>query len=168
MLTYGGAVLAVVLSGAGLVGITAVGVAANTIVLAGSAIVGFRLCSSQGIYPLRARPSFQVYKRMLGFGAAMLINGFSALFQNQIQRYLIGITLGPAAVAVFQTANVIPGKIHAAVNAATEVMFPVSSAVKDPATARLPEKATKDSWPAAVEHPAQGSKADRCRSIVEC
>jgi O-antigen/teichoic acid export membrane protein len=132
VLTYGGAVLAVLLAHAGLVGVTAIGLAANTLVLAGSAVVGFRLCSSEGIRPFDVRPSLRVYRRMLGFGSAMLINGFASLFQNQIQRYVIGMTLGPAAVAIFQTACVIPGKIHAAVNAATEVLFPVSSAVKDP------------------------------------
>jgi O-antigen/teichoic acid export membrane protein len=136
VLTYGGAVLAILLAHAGLVGVTAVGLAANTLVLAGSAITGFRICSAEEIYPLAARPSLRVYKRMLGFGSAMLINGFASLFQNQIQRYVIGMTLGPAAVAIFQTASVIPGKIHAAVNAATEVLFPISSAVKDPAYLR--------------------------------
>jgi O-antigen/teichoic acid export membrane protein len=73
---------------------------------------------------------------MFGFGSALLINGFASLFQNQIQKYVIGMTLGPASVAIFQTACVIPGKIHAAVNASTEVLFPISSAAKDPASLR--------------------------------
>jgi O-antigen/teichoic acid export membrane protein len=131
VLTYGGAVLAVLFAHAGLMGITAVGVAANAMVLAGSAVVGLRLCGTAGIHPFTARPSWEVYKRMLGFGSAMLINGFASLLQNQIQRYIIGIALGPAAVGIYQTASVAPGKIHAAVNAATEVMFPLSAGASD-------------------------------------
>jgi O-antigen/teichoic acid export membrane protein len=44
--------------------------------------------------------------------------------------------MGPAAVAVYQSAAVVPSKIHAAVNAATEVIFPFASASRDRAVLR--------------------------------
>lgn len=132
VLTYGGAVFALLFAHAGLIGVTGVGVGANAVILLGSAAVGLRLCRSAGVRPFAVRPAFPIYRRMLGFSAAMLLHGFGAAFQTQIQRYVIGVTMGPAAVGVYQTASVAASKIHAAVNAATEVMFPVSSGSSDP------------------------------------
>ena len=59
------------------------------------------------------------HPEIFSFGAFMTLNGIASLLLLQVQKYLIGITLGPASVAVYQTASVPPGKIHAAVNAAT-------------------------------------------------
>jgi O-antigen/teichoic acid export membrane protein len=44
--------------------------------------------------------------------------------------------MGPAAIAVYQSAAVVPSKIHAVVNAATEVMFPFASASRNRAELR--------------------------------
>jgi len=136
VLTYGGAVIAVMFTDSGVVGVTAASLAANVIVLTFSAAVGVFICADQGI-PLRtARPTVATYKRMLGFGFFMTVNGIAGLLLLQIQKYLIGITLGPAAVGIYQTASVPPSKVHAAVNAATEVLFPMTSASKDPVRLR--------------------------------
>lgn len=136
VLTYGGAVIAVIFGHAGVAGVTAVSLAANVVVLAISAVIGLRLCTSQQMPLLSARPTVSTYKRILSFGAFMTLNGIATLLLLQIQKYLIGITLGPAAVGVYQTASVPPSKIHAAVNAATEVLFPMTSAATDPVQLR--------------------------------
>src|SRR5579863_7056713 len=119
--TYGGAVAAVV-AGAGLVGAMAAAVAAIS-------IAGVRLCQSRGIRLGRGRPV--AFRRMLGFGWVLTVNSFAAFLLYQVQRYVAGAVLGPVAVTVIQTAAVVPSKMHAAVSAATEVMFPFSSVSRD-------------------------------------
>ena len=118
LLTYGGAVLAV---RHGLVGVTATSLGANILVLLFSATTGLRI--------LRPRkPRWSVFRRMFAFGSMMTVNSVSGLLLYQVQRYLIAIGMGPAAVAIYQTASVAPAKVHAAVTAFTEVLFPVASA----------------------------------------
>jgi O-antigen/teichoic acid export membrane protein len=136
MLTYGGAVAAVRFAHSGLVGVTAAGLGANVFVLALSAVMALRVCIREGLPLAHTRPALATYKRMFAFGSFMTINGLASLFLLQIQKYLIGIHLGTAAVGVYQTASVPPAKIHAAVNAATEVLFPMASASRDPVRLR--------------------------------
>jgi O-antigen/teichoic acid export membrane protein len=59
------------------------------------------------------------------------VNSVAAFLLYQVQRYVAGAVLGPVAVTVIQSAAVVPSKIHAAVSAATEVMFPFSSVSRD-------------------------------------
>jgi len=126
--TYGAATAAV-LSGAGLVGAMAATVLATFVAVAGIATAGLRLCRDRGIQLSRARPV--AFRRIVGFGWVFTVNSIAAFLLYQIQRYVAGVVLGPAAVTVIQTASVVPSKMHAAVNAATEVMFPLSSASRD-------------------------------------
>jgi len=131
--TYGGAVVAV-LAGAGLVGAMAATVVANFVASAAIATAGVRLCRARGIRLSRGRPV--AFRRMLSFGWVLTVNSFAAFLLYQVQRYVAGVVLGPVAVTVIQTASVVPSKMHAAVSAATEVMFPFSSTSRDRARLR--------------------------------
>jgi O-antigen/teichoic acid export membrane protein len=131
--TYGGAVVAV-LAGAGLVGAMAATVVANFAASAAIATAGVRLCRARGIRLSRGRPV--AFRRMLGFGWVLTVNSLAAFLLYQVQRYVAGVVLGPVAVTVIQTASVVPSKMHAAVSAATEVMFPFSSVSRDRARLR--------------------------------
>jgi O-antigen/teichoic acid export membrane protein len=126
--TYGGAVLAV-LGGAGLIGAMAATVLANFVASAAIAAAGVRLCRARGMRLSRGRPV--AFRRMMGFGWVLTINSLAAFLLYQLQRYMAGVILGPVAVTVIHTASVVPSKMHAAVNAATEVMFPFSSVSRD-------------------------------------
>jgi O-antigen/teichoic acid export membrane protein len=92
------------------------------------------LCRGRGINLGKARPT--AFRRMFGFGWVMTVNSLSGFLLYHVQKYLVGAAMGPAAVTIYQTAAVVPSKVHAAVNAATEVMFPFSSASRDRAGLR--------------------------------
>jgi O-antigen/teichoic acid export membrane protein len=131
--TYGGAVLAV-LAGAGLTGALAAAVAANVVALAVIAWDGLRLCRARGLVLSQAHPV--VFHRMLAFAWALAANSAAGFLLYQAQRYVVGMALGPAAVAAYHIAAAVPSKLHAAVNAACEAMFPFSSAGQDRAVLR--------------------------------
>jgi len=133
--TYGGAMLAVV-AGGGLVGAMATAVAANLALLLMAAADAVQLCRERGLELSHAQPRRLAIRRMFGFGWFMTVNSISGILLYQFQKYLVSAALGPAAVAVYQTASVAASKAHAAVNAATEVMFPFSIASRDRAMLR--------------------------------
>lgn len=118
-----------VLAGAGLVGAMIVVTIANFAALLVIAWDGRRLCRSCGIQIGHARAI--AFRRMFGFGWALTVNSLAGFFLYQIQRFLVGGAMGPAAVSIYQAAAVAPSKLHAAVNAASEVMFPLASASRD-------------------------------------
>ena len=129
--TYGGAVAVVLFFHGGLAEVTLASLLANVAVLAVSVVLSLQLCHSVGIHLSAARPKWVTFKRMFSFGSLMTLNQISALCLNQVQKFLIGAWLSPAAVTIWQTATMPPSKVHAAVNSFTEVMFPMSSAIKD-------------------------------------
>lgn len=129
VLTYGGAMAGVTLVGVGLVGVTAISVLANLIVLVISTLMGLSLCRSQSIVLSSVRPSLPTLRRMFGFGVAMSVHSLAAFFFSQAQRLLVGALIGPAAVTIYVLAITAVSKAHAVINAATEVVFPLSSAM---------------------------------------
>ena len=133
-LTCSGCATVAVLAGANLVRAMGIVVTANFAALAVIALDGLRLCRDYGIPMRQARPV--AFRRMLGFGWALTVNSIAGFFLYQIQRFLVGFAMGPAAVSIYQAAAVAPSKLHAAVNAASEVMFPLASASRDKASLR--------------------------------
>ncbi len=125
---YGCATVAV-LAGANLAGAMTAVICANVGVLLFIAVDGLRLCRASGIRMHDGRPV--AFRRMLGFGWALSVNSIAGFFLYQIQRFLVGFVMGPAAVSIYQAAAVAPSKLHAAVNAASEVLFPLASASRD-------------------------------------
>ena len=133
-LTCSGCATVAVLAGAGLARAMTAVVIANFTALTLIAFDGLRLCRDYGIRMRQARPV--AFRRMLGFGWALTVNSIAGFFLYQIQRFLVGVAMGPAAVSIYQAAAVAPSKLHAAVNAASEVMFPLASASRDRASLR--------------------------------
>lgn len=132
--TYGCALVAV-LAGAGLSGAVTAVVVANIASVGLIALDGLRLCRAHGIDLRNARPT--AFRRMFGFGWVLTVNSLAAFSLFQIQRFLLGIVMGPAAVSVFQVSMAAPSKLHAAVNAASEVLFPLASGSANLAALRL-------------------------------
>ena len=131
--TYGAGAVAV-LAGAGLTGAMAATVAANLIAVALVSLEGVRLCHARGIELREGRAV--AYRRLLRFGWSLTVNSMAGFLMVQLQRYVVAAAMGPAAVSVYQAAAAVPARIHLAVNAATEVMFPFSSVSRDRAFLR--------------------------------
>ena len=124
-----GCAAAAVLAGADLRRAMTAVIGANFLVLALIIYDGLRLCRAYGMRLREAKPV--AFRRMLGFGWALTVNSIAGFFLYQVQRFVVGFAMGPAAVSIYQAAAVAPSKLHAAVNAASEVMFPLASASGD-------------------------------------
>lgn len=133
-LAYSGCAAVAVLAGTGLVGAMIAVIVGNFAALLFIAYDGLRLCQGCGIHLRQARPV--AFRRMAGFGWVLTVNSVAGFFLYQIQRFLVGASMGPAAVSIYQAAAVAPSKLHASVNAASEVMFPLASASHDRASLR--------------------------------
>lgn len=131
LLTYGGAVFGVTVAHVGLVGVTFISLCANVFVLLMAAKMGIELCHKNGILLMRAKLRLKTFKRMFKFGAFMTFNSISSLMLYQIQRYLIGALIGPAAVTVYILAFTVVSKVHGMINSATEFLFPLASSMDD-------------------------------------
>lgn len=131
VLTYGSAIVGILAANVGLVSVTAFSMIANVLVLILSALMGLSLCRRHRVPLGSAKPTLATFKRMFGFGAIMTINSISGLLLYQIQRYLVGAFIGPVAVTIYVLAFTITSKAHATVNAVTEIMFPLASAIGD-------------------------------------
>ncbi len=123
--------MGVTVAGVGLVGVTAISLAANLTILLVSALMGLSLCRANGIVLGAVRPSLSSFRRMFGFGLALSVHTLGSMTLLHLQRLLVGILIGPAAVTVYVLAYTAVSKVHAVVNAATEVMFPLSSTMTD-------------------------------------
>lgn len=129
VLTYGGAIVAVLWAHAGLLGVSAVALGASLVVLALSAVLGAGVCRAHGIDVLSARPSRATYRRMVGFSAALVVSTLAGLLHAQLQRLLVGAMLGPQYVTSFHLGVWGPAKVNAATLAISEPLFPRASAL---------------------------------------
>src|SRR2546422_2635067 len=101
--TYGGAIVAV-LAGGGLPGAMVASVLANVATLALAAFQGIALCRKHGVGLRAGRPRWEAMRRMFGFSWVMTVNSISGFLLYQIQKYVLGAAMGPAAVTIYQTA----------------------------------------------------------------
>lgn len=131
VLTYGGGILIAMYTSLGLVGITGASLVANLMSLALSGYLAKQIFREHGISFKNSRPTFEVFRNMFSFSSILTLNSLANFMLYQIQRYLIGILLGPAAVSAYQVAMTIPSKAHSVVNAVTETLFPLASATKN-------------------------------------
>lgn len=129
ILTYGGAIVAVLWGRAGLIGVSAVSLGAGLAVLVLSALLGHGLCRSLGIALRTARPTVATYRRMFGFSAALIVSTLAGLLHAQLQRLLVGAMLGPQFVTSFHLGVWGPAKVNAATLAISEPLFPRASAL---------------------------------------
>lgn len=118
-------------SGGSLIYTSAANLGATMLAVAIGAVVVLRLCAQVNLRLGVARATVAALRRMIGFGSAMLVNGISGILLYQLQRFLIGAWLEPAAVGIYQIATAVPARAHALVAAATETMFPFAAAERD-------------------------------------
>jgi O-antigen/teichoic acid export membrane protein len=128
VISYGTAIIAIKFFGAGLIGVTAVSLAGNALILCMAGAIVWMLCRRAGMDVTRARPSLPVYRSIFSFGAIMTVNTLAGMVLYQAQRYVAGRLLGTAAVAIYVLSFTVASKAHALVNAASEIMFPFASA----------------------------------------
>ena len=88
------------------------------------------LCKINEIDIFQGKASFNDFKRMFGFGSVMTIHIFVGIFFNQIQRLLVGWSLGPQAVTTFHVTHTFFAKIHALINSFSEFLYPAVSSSK--------------------------------------
>ncbi len=132
VLTFGGGVAAVYWGGAGLIGLTLVSLFSSALIFIFAAFRGLRDCLASGMPLWRARPTRRTFHRMVKFGSVLTFNSASEILMFQGQRYLAGVLFGPASVTIYQMASMIPYKVHSAVAALCEVLFPFVSANSEP------------------------------------
>lgn len=127
-LTYGAAIVAVVIGRVGLVGVNAASLFAEGLVLAYSVRLVFRVCGKLDIPIGNTHPSMKSFRRMVSFGSIMTVNSISGLLLYQMPRYVASWFIGPTAVTIYQCAIAGPAKVQTAIGSATEIMFPTASA----------------------------------------
>lgn len=131
MLTYGGAVAGVLLFDVKLIGVSVISLCANLIVFLISIVIGYALCLSHDISFKIARPQVTVFKRMFNFGSAMTISSIASILHAQLQRILIGSTIGPQYVTSFFIGVWGPAKVNSATLALSEPLFPKISSLSN-------------------------------------
>ena len=124
LITFGGATFGVVFMNAGLVGISWIGLAANVVIFAVSAGGAIVLCRRRKIFLAAARISFGTLRRIFGYSFFIALNGLSVGLVTQLQRMLVSVFLGPAAVAVFVIAATVMTKCQQALYAMFEFITP--------------------------------------------
>ena len=88
------------------------------------------VCLQRNISVRSARVRLTTLKKTLGFGSILTLHSIAGMLFVSGQRILIGILLGPAAVAVYQLGYTVVSKVHAVLNAASEVIFPIASSTR--------------------------------------
>jgi O-antigen/teichoic acid export membrane protein len=130
ILSLGGGALGVHYGVFSLLGLVWLGVLGSVIGLFFGLYLSVRICGQRGIVLMSGGPTVVAFKRMFQFSAVLTFHTFAAIFFNQIQRLLIGWSLGPVAVGVFQFPYIAMSKVHALLNAGSEFLYPESSANK--------------------------------------
>lgn len=131
VITFGGALLGILVADAGLVDIALIGMVANIVMLAVTAIFAARICRTNEIFILAGRPRFQTFRRIIAYGAFMALNGISSSLVQLLQRALVAAVLGPAGVTVFSIAAMLLQRAHQAYAALFEFIVPATSAISE-------------------------------------
>jgi len=129
IVTFGGAILGVLVADAGLIGISLIGMAANLIILVLSVVLAVRLCRRNDVHLSRARPSLSTFRRIFSYGAFMGLNGIATTLTQMLQRALVSAVLGPGAVTVFSVAEMVAQRANQVFAAIFEFIVPTVSAM---------------------------------------
>lgn len=130
-ITYGGAIAAVKLNHGGLVQVVLWGCISNVALVPVCMIFSHSIAKDVNVKLLNGRPSKSTLRRLFSFSSALMVHSVVSMFFGHGQRLLVGFWLGPNAVSVYTIANTLVSKVHAVINAMTEVMFPISSSNKN-------------------------------------
>lgn len=126
-LTWGGAVVAVSVFGAGIVGIMVVALVSTCAVAALAAGLALRLCRRHHIALASAPPTLARLRSMVKYGAFMSVNGLLGLLAGTVQSWLVAGTLTAVAVTVYSSGVQIVSKVNQLMGAMFEAVMPVSA-----------------------------------------
>jgi len=127
VVSYGGAVVATLLWEPGLVTVAIAFTLGYLVVAVLAFVMLSAICLRLRIPIWKARPSLTALRRLVRFGIVMTGNSLASFFLYQVQRFVVGAAIGPAAVTVYQLATTIPGKAQTLIASATEALFPFAS-----------------------------------------
>jgi O-antigen/teichoic acid export membrane protein len=133
--SYGGAVVATVLWKPNLVSVAVAFTLGYLAVAVFALFLLGAICARLSIPIARVRPSLSALRRLVRFGIVMTGNSLASFLLYEIQQFVVGAAIGPAAVTVYQLATTIPSKAQTLIASATEALFPFASS--SPARAEL-------------------------------
>lgn len=85
-----------------------------------------RVLYSRGVVYKDFRPKWTVIRELSTFGGPISVHAIIGLLFSQGQRLVVGFVFGPVAAGIYQIAFTLVSKVHALVNAAAEILFPVA------------------------------------------
>lgn len=129
--SYGGGILAILIFGANARDIAAITLSVNIIILIAASMLCVSTCNSLKIKIDLDGLNCEMFKKMFGFGGMVAITALATIAFCQMQRYLVGYLMGASSVAIYVLAFSVASKAHALITAATEIIFPIASAIKD-------------------------------------
>ena len=129
VVTFGGALLGILVADAGLVGISLIGMVANIAMLILAAIAAITVCRAHGIHLSAGQPSVSVFRRMIAYGAFLALNGISSSLIQLLQSALVAALLGPGGVTIFSIGAMIWQRANRTFAALFEFMVPATSAL---------------------------------------
>lgn len=80
-----------------------------------------------GVERRELRPNRAVLAQLTGFGGTLTVHTMIGLAFTHGQRIIVGYSFGAAAVAAYHATFTLISKVHAVINAGTEILFPVAS-----------------------------------------
>lgn len=143
-ITFGGALLGILVADAGLVDIALIGMAVNIVILIATAFIATALCRAHDIRISAGRPSLSIFHRMITYGFFLAINRITTSLVLLLQRALVAAFLGPAGVTMFSIATMVLQRAHQAYSGLFEFIVPATAALSedlaDEATRRQSER----------------------------
>lgn len=85
------------------------------------------LMKERGVSLAQCLPDVRAIKRIFGFGVALTLHALVGMLFTHGQRLLVAFLFGPASLTAYQLALTLVSKVHAGINAATEVVLPIAS-----------------------------------------
>ena len=136
-------ILLFVLGGGGLIGYTAATVTGSFANYFYWYFIAKKICPSAKI-----RPSFHldVWKSAFHFGGWQTISQLGGIMAGQIDKYLLGAFLAPAAVGIYNVALTVQQRAYSSVFTMSEVLFPAFSSLSNEAMELKADALMKASW----------------------
>ncbi|RRV12932.1 hypothetical protein EGJ28_04710 [Stutzerimonas xanthomarina] len=126
--SLGGGAIGIYFEFFSLIGLVWSGVLGSLLGLTLGVLLSVKVCRRQGIKIMHSGPTVVAFKRMFQFSAILTFHTLASIFFSQIQRLLIGWSLGAASVGIFQFPYMALSKVHALLNAGSEFLYPEASA----------------------------------------
>jgi O-antigen/teichoic acid export membrane protein len=131
LLTWGASALFALITPLGLIQTAAIFTIGTLLTMLAALLMGAWPVRLAGFSLPAITPRIRVFREMWGYSAAVFGQGLAGMLNNQIQRMLVSVALGPAAVTVYVTAMQLATKIHSGIGATFEAFFPLVASATD-------------------------------------